>query len=213
MLQELEMDLACPEGVFQAESAEACYNLWQSSQLEHSDSGGTLSLVKAIEFLAAPEFSRTVAENFSRMTTLNLFTIISGMYRKYSAGGLNSLLVMIGIHVILFQHRTLFLCPPTNLNQIRITIERWKVAWGARNGVACQDSMLKTWQEPGFIRHADEFARLALGRLNNLEEQRKQQQQPSASAHLTGQTGFERLDETSMSQVTALMLSLAVADD
>jgi hypothetical protein len=71
--------------------------------------------------------------------------------------------------------------------------------------------MLEPWQELGFIRHAHEFAYLALARLDNLEAQREQH--PNTSVHSSSKAGFERLDETSMSQVTSLMLSLAVAND
>jgi hypothetical protein len=71
--------------------------------------------------------------------------------------------------------------------------------------------MLQPWQEVGFIRHANEFAHLALARLDNLEAQRELQ--PSTFVHSTTQPGFERLDETSMTQVASLMLSLSVADD
>jgi hypothetical protein len=71
--------------------------------------------------------------------------------------------------------------------------------------------MLQPWQETGFIRHALEFAHLALARLDSLEAQREQLQ-ASTSVRSKGQ-GLERLDETSMSQVTSLMLSLNVADD
>jgi hypothetical protein len=77
--------------------------------------------------------------------------------------------------------------------------------------VTYHSSMLEPWQEPGFIRHANEFAYLALARLDNLEAQREQH--PSTSVLSNSQVGFERLDETSMSQVTSLMLSLTVADD
>ena len=77
--------------------------------------------------------------------------------------------------------------------------------------MAYHSSMLEPWQEPGFIRHAHEFAYLALARLDNLEAQREQH--PNTSVHSSSKAGFERLDETSMSQVTSLMLSLAVADD
>jgi hypothetical protein len=80
MLQELEMDLTCPEEIFQAESAESCYDLWQFYQLGLlSAPWGSFSLVKAIDILAGTDHSPTNAELFAKMTTLNLFAIISGM--------------------------------------------------------------------------------------------------------------------------------------
>ncbi len=82
MLQELEMDLTCPEETFQAESAESCYDLWQYSQLERSGNWANLSLVRAVEFLAAPEFPSTIAQKFAHMTTLNLFAVISGIEHR-----------------------------------------------------------------------------------------------------------------------------------
>jgi hypothetical protein len=82
MLQELEMDLSCPEEVFQAESAEACYDLWQFYQLGLlSAPWGSFSLVRGIDILASTDSSPTYVELFSKMTTLNLFAIISGKYR------------------------------------------------------------------------------------------------------------------------------------
>jgi hypothetical protein len=81
MLQELEMDLTCPEEIFQAESAESCYDLWQFYQLGLvSVPWGSFSLVKAIDILASTDYSSTNAELFAKMTTLNLFAIISGMF-------------------------------------------------------------------------------------------------------------------------------------
>jgi hypothetical protein len=80
MLQELEMDLTCPEEIFQAESAESCYDLLQFYQLGLlSAPWGSFSLVKAIDVLAGTDRSPTNAGLFAKMTTLNLFAIISGM--------------------------------------------------------------------------------------------------------------------------------------
>jgi hypothetical protein len=212
MVQELEMDLACPEEMFQAESAEACCGLWQFHQLGLlSGPWGSFSLVRAIDILAGTDYSPRNAELFSKMTTLNLFAIISGIYWHQYIRTLYSLQITTGFHIILFQHRTLFLCPPSSLRQIRLAIERWKAAWGERNSAAYNYSTLQPWQEAGFIRHAHEFAHLALARLDNLEAQRERQ--PSTSVPSNGQAVFERLDETSMTQVTDLMLSLTVADD
>jgi len=82
MVQKLEMDLTCPEEIFQAESAESCFNLWQFNQLGlFSDPWGSFSLVRAIEILASSDSFPTNTARFSKMTTLNLFAIISGMYR------------------------------------------------------------------------------------------------------------------------------------
>jgi hypothetical protein len=212
MVQELEMDLTCPEEIFQAESAESCYDLWQFYQFGLlSAPWGSFTLVKAIENIAGNENSPANAELFSKMTILNLFAIISGMCRRGGIGVLYSLHIVTGFHTILFQHRTLFLCPPSSLKQIRLAIERWKAAWGERNNVTYHYSTLQPWQEVGFSRHAHEFAHLALARLDDLEAQRERR--PSRSLRSSGQAGFERLDETSMSQVTSLMLSLTVADD
>jgi hypothetical protein len=81
MLQELKMDLTCPEEIFQAESAESCYDLLQFYQLGIlSAPWGCFSFVKAIDVLTGTDHSSTNAELFAKMTTLNLFAIISGMF-------------------------------------------------------------------------------------------------------------------------------------
>jgi hypothetical protein len=211
MVQELQMDLTCPEEVFQAESADSCFNLWQFYKLGLISPWRTLSLAKAIEVIAGSDNSPSNAEFFSTMTILNLFAIISGMSYHICTQLLYSLRTTTGFHTILFQHRALFLCPPSNLGQIRLGIERWKAAWGERNTLPHYNSPLHPWQEIGFIRHAHEFAHLALARLDDLEAQRERQQSPSVRSN--SQVGFERVDETSMSQVTSLMLSLTVKDD
>jgi hypothetical protein len=80
MVQELEMDLTCPEEIFQAESAESCCDLWQFYQLGLLASPwGAFPLVRAIDILAGPEISLANTQLFSKMTTLNLFAIISGV--------------------------------------------------------------------------------------------------------------------------------------
>jgi len=80
MVQELEMDLTCPEEIFQADTAESCCDMWQFYQFGLlAAPWGAFSLVKAIDILAGTDFSRAKADLFSRMTILNLFAIISGM--------------------------------------------------------------------------------------------------------------------------------------
>jgi len=81
MVQELEMDLPCPEEIFQAESAVACNDLWQFYQSGLlSSPWGSFSIVRTIEILSGTDYSPKNAEIFSKMTILNLFAIISGIY-------------------------------------------------------------------------------------------------------------------------------------
>ncbi|KAK0387434.1 hypothetical protein NLU13_5746 [Sarocladium strictum] len=79
VLTELVMDLASPEDCFQAESAEECFvNLktWREV-LGHESSPTVASTIAALCTRSlSPEDSRA----FSKMSVLNMFTIISGLY-------------------------------------------------------------------------------------------------------------------------------------
>ncbi|KAL3417592.1 hypothetical protein PVAG01_10602 [Phlyctema vagabunda] len=193
MLQELEVELTCSEDIFQAETSEACQALWQLSSINVATQDN-FTLASAIEAFTRSAIN-PITNLPSRLSTLNLFAIISGF------------------HTILFQHRTLFAYPLTSLEQIRLAIERWKVVWEQRaeNNPTILYHTSKSWQRVGFIGHADEYAALALAQLDNLETQR------ASGAPKLGNPGvqasLERLDDTSMSQITNLMLNLAVATD
>jgi hypothetical protein len=68
------------------------------------------------------------------------------------------------------------------------------------------------WKEVGFIGNADEFASLATARLDNLLG--KTPILPNRRSHFSGGIRYksERVDDTSMSEVADLMLSLTVLD-
>lgn len=82
----------------------------------------------------------------------------------------------------------------------------WQWAWAARTDVE-QMAERESWKDTGFIGQAQEFAWLFLARLDTLD--------PSAQAVLNtdgrnAKPAIGRLDDTSMSLVTDLMLSLTV---
>lgn len=93
------------------------------------------------------------------------------------------------------------------------------VAWNDRHLVQTSSTpQIPPWCETGFMKHAHEFAQLALARLDNLDAERNGKPEDvmglsafadceAAPADVVSQ---ERLDEYSMSQVELLLLSLTI---
>lgn len=77
MLQELDINLACPEEIFQAASADRAHAIWLSVISKQRPATESLSLATAVRSLASPRYTSESAQTFARMTSLNLFTIIS----------------------------------------------------------------------------------------------------------------------------------------
>ncbi|PMD42185.1 hypothetical protein L207DRAFT_527125 [Hyaloscypha variabilis F] len=201
VLHEMSLEMAASESCFQAENAADSYKHWQAHiPQQFAVPGSTLLLLgEAISTLMREAYDAH-APRFADLSTLNLFTIIAGL------------------HTVVFQQLSLFTCLPTDLQPVRTALLRWQSLWTLRsdkNHPNLPDADERpSWQDTGFIGQAEEFAWLVLARLDKIEGHTKtagnviglQQATPTVE----GPAAAGRLDDTSMTVVTDLMLSLTV---
>lgn len=82
VIQELKMDLVCPDSCFQAPTAEECLTHimnWNSSK----QSKRKLSLGSAIETLFQEDMDQPSRELLAELGILNLFALVSGKHTPY----------------------------------------------------------------------------------------------------------------------------------
>ena len=103
--------------------------------------------------------------------------------------------------MVLFQQQTLFICLPVSLLPLKLALDRWHKAWAAVQESAKANPPKETWKELGVISHGDEYAALAVARLDNL-----QSKNPAAEGSLQ----FGTLDDANMHQVADLMMKMSM---
>jgi hypothetical protein len=192
VLQEMELEMTAPESCFQALDAADCYTHWHASISNQSRSPDLkpLLLAEAISVLMQDDHD-SHSHILLDMSTLNLFSLIGGL------------------HTILFQQKSFFTCLQTSLLPIRSALMRWQSAWAARKDAEAQEvTEPESWKDTGFIGHAQEYAWLFLARLDALDSQ------ASTVPSTVGRNAkpvIGRLDDTSMSVVTDLMLNFTIS--
>lgn len=102
---------------------------------------------------------------------------------------------------------------PIDTKPVEVALVRWQSLWKTRVDTIDESKSREAWQDIGFIGHGEEFAGLVLARLQLLNSAKQ-----SANATLPGKPSIVpvadgRLDDTSMSVVTDLMLSLNVSKE
>ncbi len=117
-----------------------------------------------------------------------------------------------GLHTVVFQQRSLFSYLPTTFLPVRNALDRWHIAWEMRNEDIDHNGDRGSWQDIGFIGHASEYACLVRARLDVLEMPTLIGSNVIGGQVLKTAQSSDRLDDTSMSLVTDLMLSLTVAE-
>jgi len=196
VVQELTFDLTCVESCFQANSANECFaHLVDQVEDENQDSK-RLSLSESVERLCHKDLKQSDIIIFTRMSVLNLFTIVTAL------------------HCLVFHVQTSLTCLSPKTSPIRDALEHWKSAWDARINLeppksGRDESQVKDWQRIGFMRHAHEFRLLALLSLEKLgSSMRNKCERSLDEATSQGQhRALGRYDETSMKQVADLMLA------
>ncbi|KAH8591713.1 hypothetical protein B0O99DRAFT_631510 [Bisporella sp. PMI_857] len=186
VLHEMDIEMAISEACFMANNASDCYQYWQCCASEYP-----LLLAEAISVMMHESYKEH-SLRFMFLSTLNLFALVAGL------------------HTVVFQQRSLFTCLPTTLMPIRNALVRWHSVWPLRKDGTGETTPCERWEETGFIGQAEEFASLIKVRLDMLE-----MCSGTISSNISGQSQMlkpaaGRLDDTSMSLVTDLMLSLTV---
>jgi len=194
VLNEMNLELTIPEICFQQVCATDCYAQWQvyiANQITVA-AVAPLILADAISILLRDDFDDHSVRIMNR-STLNLFTIIAGL------------------HTVVFQQRSLAMHLPTNTLPIQNAVTRWQSAWVRRSDSIHATKEREPWQDIGFIGQAQEFAWLVLARLDISASYAQLEPEPATGRSAQGTAVAGRLDDTSMSLVTDLMLSLTVS--
>jgi hypothetical protein len=205
VLHEMDIEMAISEACFMANNASDCYQYWQCCASEYP-----LLLAEAISVMMHESYKEH-SLRFMFLSTLNLFALVAGESSVlfYHISKINKI-SLIGLHTVVFQQRSLFTCLPTTLMPIRNALVRWHSVWPLRKDGTGETTPCERWEETGFIGQAEEFASLIKVRLDMLE-----MCSGIISSNISGQSQMlkpaaGRLDDTSMSLVTDLMLSLTV---
>lgn len=78
VVSELKLEMAYPEACFQAGSADECFSAlkqWEDSIFWR----GRLSVTAVVRKICQRELDTSLAQEFARMGTLNMFTTVQGM--------------------------------------------------------------------------------------------------------------------------------------
>lgn len=214
VLHEMNLEMTTSESCFQADNVADCYRHWHADDVaQHTLPGSTpLLLGEAISILMRDVYD-SHALRFANLSTLTLFTFVAGMHhpdptlRFIQPPALT--FAILGLHTIVFQQLSLFTCLPTSLEPVRAALSRWQSLWPLRSdrNIHCHENGWESWQDTGFIGQAQEYAWLVLARLNRVEGQTRGTVGDMVEKTPPPET---RLDDTSMTVVTDLMLSLTV---
>lgn len=200
-ISELQMDLTCPEECFQACCADECLSLfaeWTTSRLWQE----RLSLCAAIRRTCQREMTVGSEEILVQMSTLNMFTIITGLLAPhptwYQATNIG---ISTALHNLLFHMQTSGVEP--NFQAMENGLRNWNSIWEKRPPL--EDDCYSpgdTWKRIGFMRHAGEFwllAKLILERFQHLQNDETEAADP-------GRGVLHQYDDTDMSQVNRLIM-------
>ncbi|KAJ9328183.1 transcriptional regulator family: C2H2 zinc finger and Fungal Specific TF [Paecilomyces variotii] len=186
VISELKLGLCYPESCFQAECQNTCF---QAIKRASRPPNARLSIASAVEALCHEEFGTRLITDFSHMSVLNMFCIVSAL------------------HIVLFTLRA-SISSPHLIQSIKKGFLNWDKIWMA-NAVYEQFAgrydlqQEQPWKKIGFIRHCREYCFLGLVMCEKLRSETKGGEN---SIILSGISG--RYDETDMRQVSELIRRL-----
>ncbi|KAJ9288569.1 transcriptional regulator family: C2H2 zinc finger and Fungal Specific TF [Paecilomyces variotii] len=186
VISELKLGLCYPESCFQAECQNTCF---QAIKRASRPPNARLSIASAVEALCHEEFGTRLITDFSHMSVLNMFCIVSAL------------------HIVLFTLRA-SISSPHLIQHIKKGFLNWDKIWMA-NAVyeqfagRCDLQQEQPWKKIGFIRHCREYCFLGLVMCEKLRSETKGGEN---SIILSGVSG--RYDETDMRQVSELIRRL-----
>ncbi|KAJ9361792.1 transcriptional regulator family: C2H2 zinc finger and Fungal Specific TF [Paecilomyces variotii] len=186
VISELKLGLCYPESCFQAECQNTCF---QAIKRASRPPNARLSIASAVEALCHEEFGTRLITDFSHMSVLNMFCIVSAL------------------HIVLFTLRA-SISSPHLIQSIKKGFLNWDKIWMA-NAVYEQFAgrydlqQEQPWKKIGFIRHCREYCFLGLVMCEKFRSETKGEEN---SIILSGVSG--RYDETDMRQVSELIRRL-----
>jgi hypothetical protein len=217
IVQELTLDLSCPEQCFQANTAQECH-----SHLVTLLGGNSRPLLsEAVALLCrGPPLGDATKVMFSHMSTMNLFTMIAGEQSaltsinspnlQYEVPNAND---QVALHLLIFHQHMLCTYLPAINPRIYIALDRWKCAWDAKqalDGSANATFPTEDWRGGGFMECADELRVLALAMLEKINSASANGGSPSENNSQDSLVNAGKFDDTSMGQISDLMSSFHV---
>ncbi|GAD94259.1 hypothetical protein AN5431.2 [Paecilomyces variotii No. 5] len=192
VLQEMAVDLTCPEELFQASSVVE----FISEAMSHPKMCETTPLLMTcIRHLCAETPDLEIIRYLNSASTLNMFTIATA------------------IHGLIFHQKMSFTPMPLATGPLSIALSRWEIAWKSiLERLAHSPTSTQLWTKGGFTQHADEFACLArihLERANISSEKwnKLMQNLPKPLSQSTND-GIATFDQTNMDHVANLILAV-----
>ncbi|GAD92349.1 hypothetical protein PVAR5_0940 [Paecilomyces variotii No. 5] len=189
VISELGLGLTSPESCFQAECHSSCL---QALQHESRQQNIKFSVASAVDVLCHSEFGTRLITDFSGMSVLNMFCIVSAL------------------HIVLFNLRS-SICSPSLIQSVKNGFLNWDKVWMA-NAVyeqfAEQHDLPQepSWKKLGFIRHCREYCFLGLVMCEKLRSGIREE---TNSIILSGVP--DRYGATDMRQANELIRRLSMA--
>ncbi|KAE8396314.1 hypothetical protein BDV23DRAFT_177855 [Aspergillus alliaceus] len=184
VVSELQMDMACAEECFQAGSATECFTAfkaWKKSILWCDK----LSVSGVVRRLCQGSLDDHLVLEFSRMGTLNMFTIVQSL------------------HLLTFNLQNSLIFEST-FTPVQSGLENWRRIWNQRipEDRYTPDRPQTIWKKIGFVRYAPEFwhlARIIVARMQSVSLD--EDQSPSRT-----RAELSRYDHTDMVDVNGLIM-------
>ena len=201
VIAELQMDIACPEACFQAESAQDClYHLqiWMAPGMEALK----LPVLQCVRRICQEAAGEDLAERCKQLDTINMFVLISGAY-TYRVSKLISLTASIALHLIVFNLRTTGV--DSDYLAIKYGLANWKTAWNDRDLLfeldISHNILYQPWKRLGFMQHATEYWMLA----HMIIEQYQNSQPCAEFNNIFGTTRLLQYDEPDMKHMNVFI--------
>ncbi|KAL4895983.1 fungal-specific transcription factor domain-containing protein [Aspergillus ambiguus] len=195
VLQEMTIDIPCPEEWFQASSSEEFISLFRSYP------GMTQSptlLSDCVRQLCTDAPDTDIVAYLSNASKLGLFTIATG------------------IHGLIFHQKMSYTPLPYAKTLLSKALNRWITAWQqSLQHLGPSDPSLPLWKEDGFIGHADDFAALAQIHLECANTSQEKWDELTKQLPVLAQNapdGMATFDQTNMDQVANLITAVELLD-
>ncbi|KAL4890320.1 hypothetical protein BDV59DRAFT_209800 [Aspergillus ambiguus] len=185
VVSELKMEVTCPEGCFQAESAVECFTLlkeWENTIFWRK----RLSIAAVVRMMCQKDLDDILVRHLARIGTLNMFTTVQSLHS-------------LTFHL---QNSIIF---ESSLAPVETGLENWRRIWDVREpeDKDVPNRFDTIWRKNGFTCYAAEFwqlARIIVAKMRARDAEREQD-----TPSVPGQS-LHRYDHTDMTDVNSLIM-------
>ena len=215
VLQEMTINLTCPEDMFQASTPEEFLAALKS----HPPRLTPPLLTDCVRNLCAESPNPDIIASLHSESALNLFTIATGKERAYPSTATYFLILTCNaaIHGLIFHQLRAFSPLPLATDPLKKALDRWEEAWrSSAEKFPKLDSLGEGNQEDAFPHRAREFALLARVHIEkshlSTEEWTAMVKNLPESVPQGSSEGLATFDQTDMDQVAGLILAVENLD-